>query len=280
MPSDGTGAGWDVTLPADSCLVSDVPIEARETKKAHQIRVEKEHNPYGVASAGGEHKQGSAKAYHQASYPTLRPNGATALSSADAGRLLIRSDTGHAEYWDGTGWTKVNAGTFLASSIYAADIRAGEGDKIISYAVLVHKQSDGVDGGTFTSGAWRTRPLTSAARTDTQSIVSVASNQFTLAAGIYRVRARFAAQQVNAHQIRLRDITNSATVAYGSVEQAPSGVSVQTYSCVEMQFEVSGSTIYEIQHQCNTTKSGSGMGQACGFGGEEIFGSVEIYKVL
>ncbi len=50
-----------------------------------------------------------------------------------------------------------------------------------SYAIIADHKAQNTAGGTFTSGAWRTRDLNTEI-TDPDGIVSIASDQFTLAA--------------------------------------------------------------------------------------------------
>src|SRR5438045_3906657 len=110
MPSAGDGSGWDETLATDSGLVSDTGLEFRDLRKGTRVRMAKEHvTPVGSTSYnGGEHAAGSAKAYYQTSFPTKRPwddsdisATAPALTVADSGRLMIKSDDGGLYYYDG-----------------------------------------------------------------------------------------------------------------------------------------------------------------------------------
>ena len=83
--------------------------------------------------------------------------------------------------------------------------------KFASYAVVADANNQGnQNGGDFNSGAWRTRTLDTEI-TDSDGIVSLSSNQFTLQAGNYFIIAWASALQVNGHQARLRDITNGST---------------------------------------------------------------------
>ena len=80
-----------------------------------------------------------------------------------------------------------------------------------AYAVIADQKTSGTDGGTFTSGAWRTRDLNTEV-TDVDNIVSISSNQFTLQAGTYLIKARATAYDCDRHQLRLRNITDGTTV--------------------------------------------------------------------
>lgn len=56
----------------------------------------------------------------------------------------------------------------------------------IPVAVIQDQKSSGTDGGTFTSGAWRTRTLNTTVLNTIGAGFSLSSNQFTLAAAPIR----------------------------------------------------------------------------------------------
>ena len=116
MANDGTGTGWAETDPTDSEFVSDGAQEIRDIRKGTRIRTEYEHETFAASSAGGEHKKGSAKAYYQDASPANRPDGSTALTSADAGRMLVASSTQIASVYDiVSGFLPLKAATDNAS---------------------------------------------------------------------------------------------------------------------------------------------------------------------
>lgn len=94
-PTPPTGEAWDVTSPDEGQVHGNDFQEHQETKLAVQIRNNKEHVAYGPASAGGEHKQGSAVSYigdYSTSaagdaLPTKRPDGSIDLDESDYGRM-------------------------------------------------------------------------------------------------------------------------------------------------------------------------------------------------
>ena len=62
------------------------------------------------------------------------------------------------------------------------------------------------------------------------------------------------------HITRLRDITNSANKGYGISALANVSSDSTTTSAGMAKVTISGATVYEIQHACQTTKSANGMG--------------------
>lgn len=146
-----------------------------------------------------------------------------------------------------------------------------------SYANVQERQTSGTDAGGFTSGAWRTRALNTEV-SDADGIVTLATNQITLAAGTYEVAAFATAYQVNNHQTRLQNITAGTTIEYGITAYAAAAAAVTGVSHLRARFTLAVSTVIELQHRCVTTKATNGMGIAASLG-TEIYSGIEIWKV-
>ena len=154
------------------------------------------------------------------------------------------------------------------------------GGKFASYAIIIDQKGAGYNGGTFTSGAWRTRDLNTEIA-DADSIVSISSNQFTLQAGTYKVFAHAPAYKVGRHQIALYDITASNFVQTGSNAYSDAGMDTVTVSFVHARFTISGATVYEIRHRSGGTFSNFGFGVSIGngtFTTDNNYTYVEIFK--
>lgn len=282
MPSSGDGTGWDETLPQDSDNVADGPQEIRDLRKGVRIRLEKEHEDFDPSSGGGEHLKGSARAYYQTSFPSQRPDAATTLGADDAGRLMVKDTTGALHYWDGTGWQSaktVDTDQIEDGIITKEKVASGFTAGVYPYAILLDQKTSGTDGGNFTSGDWRTRTIQTE-HTDVGGIVSISSNQFTLGAGKYRVKAKAAGYKCDQHQVRLRNITDSTTPAYGTNALSDAADETMTWSEVETVLDINDTKVFELQHRCATTRNTDGFGVAGSFGGAEIYTVVEIYKLL
>ena len=153
--------------------------------------------------------------------------------------------------------------------------------KFASYAILVDQKTSGTNGGSFTSGDWRTRDLNTET-TDEDGIVSLSSNQFTLGAGSYLIQYFAPACQANSHQARLYNITDSSEASLGSTEYAGTGSNMpQTTSYGYIRLTLTGNKVFELQHRCSSTINnyGMGVGSAGGFNwGTTKFATVVIYK--
>lgn len=117
-------------------------------------------------------------------------------------------------------------------------------------------------GGTFTSGAWRTRTLNSL-MSDTLGISSLNNNQVTLPAGIYRCMVSAPAYAVADHLIRLQNITDGVTLGRGTTEYSANGGAqpiTQSRSVLSGRFSLSGQKVIEVQHYCGVTQATNGFG--------------------
>ena len=146
-----------------------------------------------------------------------------------------------------------------------------------SYAVIWDRKSNGTDGGTFTTGAWRTRDLTHV-YVDPDSMVTLSSNQFTLGAGTYFIKWSAPAADVNQHATILYNITDSQTESEGSTQSADASIQQDNRSEGSNRITITGNTTFEIQHMCGAT-SGNVWGFGSGQGGKPgVYTWVEIYK--
>jgi len=130
----GDGIGWNENAPITTEPRADGADEIRDLRKGIAIRMNKEHEKLDADAPpgeGGEHLEGSAKAYYEATAPTNRPGPVvTALvSTADDGRLWIDEDDDTFYHWAGDAWvetgTRSKEGKFSGSDI--TDFNAGTG---------------------------------------------------------------------------------------------------------------------------------------------------------
>ena len=156
---------------------------------------------------------------------------------------------------------------------------AGGTGNPISIAIIVDQKSDGSNGGDFNSGDWRTRDLNTEI-SDPDGIVSISSNQFTLAAGTYLIEYSAPAYDTDAHQASLYDITGSAYLNYGTSEHSGSGDATSTRSFGKFIHTITSANVYEIRHRAETTRSAAGFGLALAAGTSvEVFTMVTITKL-
>ena len=151
------------------------------------------------------------------------------------------------------------------------------GSTFVSYALLADRHgATAGDRGTFTAGAWQTREINTEV-VDTDNIVSLSSNQFTLQAGTYQIKFGACAYRVNRHITRLRQISPAATIASSSAQYSWASDSNLQWSRGFARLTISQATAYEIQHYCQTTYSNNGFGFQMTYSTSDYV-QVEIYK--
>ena len=142
---------------------------------------------------------------------------------------------------------------------------------------MVDEKPPGTNGGTFTSGAWRTRDLNTV-KTNEISGASLSANQITLGVGEYFLRATAPGRDCLKHQIKWRNITDSVDEITGRTAAVQGGN--ESYISVSGRFSVSvGSKAFELQHICQSTRNSEGLGTAGNFGIAETYADVMIWKV-
>ncbi|WP_420598649.1 hypothetical protein [Neptuniibacter sp.] len=154
----------------------------------------------------------------------------------------------------------------------------GGGGLFESYALLADQKPSGTDAGTFTAADWRTRDINTELA-DSASIVSVASNQFTLNPGDYLIKWVAPAYRVERHQSRLYNVTDSAVEGYGSSGYARNtSDSTDTFSFGSLRVSIASAKTFEIQHRSTGTRSPNGFGLNSANAEIEQYLMVEIYK--
>jgi hypothetical protein len=145
-------------------------------------------------------------------------------------------------------------------------------------AIVREEQSSGVQGGTFTSGADRTRVLNTKV-SDLDGIVSLASNQFTLQAGTWLIQWSAPAYKVDSHQSFLYNISDGAEASRGTVELSPNATAPggpgATRSIGRAIVTIGASKAFDIRHRCQTTQATNGFGNSGSFG-NEVYSEVII----
>jgi hypothetical protein len=172
---------------------------------------------------------------------------------------------------------KITNGTIVNADIAAAAAIAMS--KIaFSVAHLSESQTTGSASGTFTSGAWRTRTLNT--EVDTDGIVTLSANQFTLLAGTYLVIASAPAYKVDAHKAILVNITDTTNQLLGSNEASAAADTTGTRSWIIGSFTIAATKVFEIQHRAETTAASNGFGKASGlFSVNEDYTNVLIVRM-
>ncbi len=143
--------------------------------------------------------------------------------------------------------------------------------------VLQDQKSTTTDGGTFTAGT-QTRVLNTEVR-DVNGDSSLSSNQFTLDAGSYYLRATAPGYQVNRHRMSLYNATAASTIESGLNAESGAVSDATTRAHVDAVFTIAAGQALEIRHFAETTSTTRGFGLAISDGATEIYTQVEIWRV-
>ncbi len=229
----------------------------------------------------------------------LSPSGSTSTTSDDLGESIRSVDTDDMlERWDKIllQLKRTHLHLFLLTGFDGIELDPGlvikpkrhrllgvgaiEDEDLADLLHVRDEKASGTDGGTFTSGAWRTRDLNTV-KTNEISGASLSSNQITLPAGTYEVIGQGQGFRCNVHVTKLFDTTNTADLVIGS--NAFSDASAVEYSgndsFLRGRFTLSAEAVLELQHRCLTTKSTIGFGFRAGFGVVEVYSEVMIKKI-
>lgn len=129
--------------------------------------------------------------------------------------------------------------------------------------------SSGTTGPNSLTLDWKTRVLNTVV-TNLISGASLASDQITLPAGTYRVRAHCGVFDVDRHKCRLRNITDGVTELVGGTDFAQNSDLSMTTSYLFGRFTIAAEKVFELQHYTQVAKT-------TGFGVPVSSGEVEVY---
>ena len=206
----------------------------------------------------------SVKLTADSSGGTVELKGPATTASNAAKTWILPNDTGAAEQ-------------ILKHSSTAGTLEWGHN---LAVAYLWDQKDYDTEGGSFSSGAFRTRDLNQ--EVDPHGIVSLSSNAFTLQAGTYRIQWNSPAYKVNNHVSDLYNNTDSSIVLTGSPEYANSGEGVTNQSFGQGRFTITGAKEFIIRHRCSSTFANLGFGAAHNIINDDpnIFCQVVIQKEI
>ena len=208
----------------------------------------------------------------------LTPTGAvtvssTAPTSPNVGDLWYDDTDTHRMYIyysDGTSsyWTDTNPDTRPQQLVGKFGAR------------IVDNKGSTIAGGSSIAGT-QTRELNTI-EYDRDGIVTLASNQFTLAPGKWRIIFSAPAYKCGGHQAMLVDVTaGNTTAAVGTAEFTSTGSGVTaSRSFGTLEVELTSNNVYRIDHWTETSKSTDGLGVTDGSPAEDaIYTTVDIEAV-
>lgn len=183
----------------------------------------------------------------------------------------------------------------LISSVFAtvSEIIAEATNKIVTATSLVsylrdnnpnkichiqHRLPAGTAGGSKNSNVWEDAPINTVL-VDTIGGVSITANQFNLPAGTYDIEAISVVYSIEQHQLRLRNITDSTTLALGLSLYERSSIGVGGVNKLFGRFTISGTKTIALQHRSRFALAGEGWGTPHNGGEQEVYRDILIRKV-
>jgi len=143
--------------------------------------------------------------------------------------------------------------------------------------LMTNDQANNTGGGSATSGAWRTLVINTSKKNNITG-ASLSSNQITLPAGTYCVRAWQWFYHCARNKLRFYDATNTAAKVIGGSNYLDTDYN-SAPNWLNGYFVLSGSAACELQYQVQTTMATQGLGIETNFSTTEQYTSVAIWKV-
>ena len=164
-----------------------------------------------------------------------------------------------------------------AASAAAARSLLGLTRAEVDYVLLCDSKASGTNGGSCSAATTATRTINTEI-TDTGGVCTLASNQFTLLAGTYRISASVPAYNCDRTRAKLYNVTDAADVSTViGTSEAPL-TTTQTRCCVFGEFTIASGKAFEIRHYTQSAVASTGFGVAVSSGANEIYTVVELWR--
>tara|TARA_B100001250_G_scaffold184834_1_gene158970 strand:+ start:718 stop:1527 length:810 start_codon:yes stop_codon:yes gene_type:complete len=198
--------------------------------------------------------------------------------------------------------TSINSTGIITATSFTGIGSAVTGVGFTSVAIVYDEKDKAVTGGTFSSGAWRTRDLNKISYSggygdaSTEKFVTLSSendNQFDLVAGSYLIEWQCPAYRIDGHQSRLNQLGVGATSTNERFFHGTNNYEQNSaYGTMNTSIGVAYTTItdtgyYTIGHRCTSSEGSSGNGfgvsnsqtnQVSDDDIRAIFSIIKIYK--
>lgn len=168
------------------------------------------------------------------------------------------------------------AGTNTTQIATTAFVLANSASNTQQYASIQDQKASGTSGGTSVSGSWLARDLNTIVESNITGL-SLASNNIQLPAGTYYAEASSAFLNVTG-RLRIYNNTDATTLVLGFNEYSNAGASPLTRCTASGKFTLSGTKTISLQYRA-ASNTGSGLGTAYGYGENEIYSEIRIWKL-
>ena len=145
-------------------------------------------------------------------------------------------------------------------------------------AILSDVRASGTFGGAVATGSFITRTLNTV--DDPTGVVSaLASNQFTLPAGTFKITASAPTTGSDITKAKIRNITDSTDAIIGQSSMIQSVNTIEKATSLEGYVTITSSKVFELQQRFTTNAGATATGYPSSFGVNEVYSIVTIQKI-
>jgi len=145
--------------------------------------------------------------------------------------------------------------------------------------ILEQRESSGDDAGDAVSGSYFQRILNTSTG-DTSLLVSLTANRFTIGEGTWRIQGSVPAHRVDQHKCQLYNYSDSTVTLLGTAAKTDSEQDFgNVCSFLNGVFTIASNKTFEIRQRVDETRNGDGCGDAAGFGDQEIYTQMLLWKL-
>ena len=150
------------------------------------------------------------------------------------------------------------------------------------YIIYTDVKPSGTSGGTTLAASWQTRTLNTVDKEkDTSgSFSALSSNQFTLQAGRYKVRATVPTYMTQRSKAAIINVTDSTVAIVGNTSYHENGYFNGSHLTVTGEIDIAGVKAFEVWHYTQSAVGTYGLGvETTASGYAEKYTIVEIYRL-
>lgn len=194
--------------------------------------------------------------------PRMTTTQRDAISSPADGLLIYNITNNQLEFAEASAWAAVGGAAAGTSK----------------HAILRDEKSTGTDGGSSSAATWNARDLNTEV-SDDDSIVSIASDEFTPISGDYIILINAVSHRVNSNRIRLFNVTGAVSVEEGIASRNLGPSSIITSATLICKFTANGTDAYRIDHYTGAARATDGLGFAVNDGSAEVYMTILLERL-
>lgn len=148
-------------------------------------------------------------------------------------------------------------GLMVTAICYVNGIWTISKSKVKEIAIFQHSTAGG--GGTATTGAWTVRVLDTTQKNNIKGC-SLSSNEVTLPAGSYHVRAYMSFYKVNSAEVAIYNSTDTSYLAYGVSSRTDNSDATVGMNTIDSYFTITTQKVIQLRYYVQTTASSNDLG--------------------